>query len=329
MKLLKDEGQLNIKLPILGRKEYLASKSKDFGWFTNDNCAIAYYIDKKLNFKRMIFSTEVISKNSALTYDTEKDFLEQIIRYIKEHKTCDFIYKAQANVVFKSCPSNADCVEWGTYEIDLDKSSEELFLSFSGKCRNVIRKAKKENVIVQEIEDCAIIYENIKSMFNRQNSFHYPPYEYIKYLQDNLKNNVMLLIAMKDSVVQGSLILVYDETHGYAMYAGSIKSPQTGSLDLLHYEAMCRLQNKGVQTYDFVGTRINIKKGSKQEGIDRFKKKFNPTLKKGYAFKIIFNPLKHYIFDILVKSYFKVRGYKYIEAIEQIKIDNKKMLGEI
>jgi lipid II:glycine glycyltransferase (peptidoglycan interpeptide bridge formation enzyme) len=158
-------------------------------------------------------------------------------------------------------------------------------------------------------------------MFDRQNSFHYPSYNYIESLKNNLPNNAVFFIAIKDSIVQGSLILLYDENTGYAMYAGSIMSPITGSLDLLHFEAMKFLQKKKVSRYDFVGTRIDIKPDSKQEGIDRFKRKFKPTLKQGYAFKVIINPIKHKIFDILVKIYFIVKGYNYIESINQIKKD--------
>jgi len=102
------------------------------------------------------------------------------------------------------------------------------------------------------------------------------------------------------------------------MYAGSIATPQVGSLDLLHYEAMLLLQSKGVNIYDFVGTRLHITKGSKQAGIDRFKRKFNPTLRKGIAFRTVINPLKYYLYLYLSKVYFALKGIRYNDPISQI-----------
>lgn len=321
--LIKNENDLKIRMPILGRKIYLASKSPDFGWFVENEFCLAYYIDNKLGFKRMIFSTEVVSLNNDISKEEEKNFLDGLILYVKKNNICDFIYKAQGNVVFKSCPSHATCIPWGTYEVSLEKSEEELFKSFSGKSRNVIRRAIKEDVNIMLTDNIGEVYKNIKDMFDRQNSFHSPAFSYLEYLKNNLPDNVAFFVAKKDLEVQGSLILVYDELKGYAMYAGSIPSPKTGSLDLLHFEAMKYLQSKGVLIYDFVGTRLNIVPGSKQAGIDRFKRKFNPVLREGYAFKVIINPFKHNIFEIIVWLYFKMKGYSYTEAIEQIRADEK------
>jgi len=321
MEHILNEKELDIQMPILGRALYLKSKSKNHGWFVENYTIIAYYIDIKLGFRRLVFATSVICQKNQLSKLDELEFLNKLIIYIRKNNICDFIYKAQGNVVFNVCPKGAECVDWGTYEVSLNKSEEELFASFNGKSRNVIRKAKKENVIVKQTDDVDLIYKNIKEMFDRQNSFHYPSYDYIESLKNNLPNNAVFFIAIKDSIVQGSLILLYDETIGYAMYAGSIIAPISGSLDLLHFEAMKFLQKKKVSLYDFVGTRIDIKPGSKQEGIDRFKKKFNPTLKQGYAFKVIINPFKHKIFEILVKIYFRVKGYNYTESINQIEQD--------
>ena len=86
------------------------------------------------------------------------------------------------------------------------------------------------------------------------------------------------------------------------------------------------LQSKMISKYDFVGTRLNIKKGSKQEGIDRFKKKFNPQLKKGYALSVIVRPLKYKMYKILSRLYFLIQGIKYNDPISQIKEEENTIL---
>ena len=313
----KLDTEIDNNLPILGQEKYLKSKSDDYGWFLSNNSVLAYYIDKKAIFKRLIFSTNVISINGNLSPEKEKIFLDATLDYIKKNKMCDFIYKAQSNVVFMTCPKNSKCIGWGTYQVDLQKSEDLLFKSFDAKSRNVIRKAIKEGVLVKEEKNIEVIYGNIKETLERQKSIHYPSLEYITKIS-KLKDSAKCLVAVKDDIVQGSLVLLYDSKCGYALYAGSIKSPQTGSMDLLHFEAMKFCQSNDIFKYDFVGTRLNIKPGSKQEGIDRFKRKFNPSLIKGYAFSSVINPYKYFIYKKLVKLYFLVKGYVYNDPIENI-----------
>lgn len=321
MKIIKNESELSVLLPILGQEKYLKVKSSQYGWFVLDSCVLPFFLDKRAIFIRMVFTTEVIVIKGKLTTNTEKKFLNNVVDYVKKHKLCDLIFKAQSNVVFNTCPKESICVPWGTYEVNINISDEELFNSFDGKCRNVIRKAKKEGVEVQTTQNIDLIYNNIKETLERQNSIHYPSRNYIDSLKNNLQNNVVFLAAMKNSIIQGSLIVVYDNNVGYAMYAGSIKSPQTGSLDLLHYEAMKYLQNENVAIYDFVGTRINIKKNSKQAGIDKFKKKFKPVLREGYSFKTIINPFKYRLYILVSKVYLRLKGYKYSDPIIEIKAE--------
>jgi len=327
MFLIKDEKQVDIQMPILGQEKYLKSKSSEYGWFESNKLYISYYIDTTLNFKRMVFTTGVISY-SDVSKESENIFLNKLINFIKQEDICDFIYKAQGNVVFRNCPKEADCIGWGTYQVFLPKNKDELFNSFSGKSRNIIRKAIKEGVEVTLADNVNEVYINIKEMFERQNSFHTPSYEYLDYLFHNLPKNALLLVSKQDCIVQGSLVLVYDCNIAYAMYAGSIRTPKTGSLDLLHFEAMNLMLEKGVKKYDFVGTRLNIIKDSKQAGIDRFKRKFNPRLVEGYAFKVVLHPYKHFVYNLLVKIYFFMKGYKYVEFIEQIKNDIEKERGK-
>ena len=304
-------------LPVLGKKEYLETKSNEYGWFITNNFILPFYIDKRFIFRRLVFSTEPISREVFSDTQYEKFFMDNVIDYIKENKICDFIFKAQSNVVFNVCPKASKCVKWGTYKIDLLKSEDDLFASFDTKSRNVIRKALKEGVIVREEKNVEVIYQNIKDTLERQKSIHFPSLEYLNKVAQ-LSSGSKCLVALKDGVIQGSLVLLYDSYTGYAMYAGSVKSPQVGSLDLLHFEAMKLLQSEGVKNYDFVGTRINIKKGSKQEGIDRFKKKFKPKLIQGYAFRTVINPFKYLLYVLTTKIYFTLKGIKYSDPITEI-----------
>jgi lipid II:glycine glycyltransferase (peptidoglycan interpeptide bridge formation enzyme) len=47
-----------------------------------------------------------------------------------------------------------------------------------------------------------------------------------------------------------------------------------GSSNLLQWEIIKKLKSLGVREYDFVGGRVEVPKGSKLEGIQRFKQRF-------------------------------------------------------
>ena len=58
MKIIKKN--ININLPIFATENYLKSKSDDYGWFVTKEVILPFSIEKKLIFKRLIFSTETI-----------------------------------------------------------------------------------------------------------------------------------------------------------------------------------------------------------------------------------------------------------------------------
>jgi len=319
----------DIDLPILAKAQYLSTKSNKFGWFISDTFILPFFLDARGIFTRLVFTTSPIYSSSKDNKDEDLlYFLDNIIQLTKLNKLCDFILKPQSNVVFSTPPSDSIFVQWGTYVVDINIPEDKLFLSFNSKSKNIIRKAIENNIIVKKTNDYDLLYNNIKQTLKRQNSVHYPSIEYLRKLAI-MDDSVVFFTAMSGEILQGSLVVVYDNKTAYAMYAGSIKRPFSGSIDLLHFKAMNYFQNKNILEYDFVGTRINIKKGSKQEGIDRFKRKFNPVLRKGYTFKVIFNPIKYYIYVAFSKLYFKCKGFSYsdpISVISKESLDDKILL---
>ena len=321
MKIVKNQSELNCDLPILGSEKYLKIKSNNYGWLVDENFILPFFIDKRLIFTRMVFTYGLISEKNNLTKEDEKIFLNKMIKFLKKQNICDFIYKAQSNVIFDICPDGADCVKWGSYIKNIELDDEKLLMSFHSKHRNVIRKAIKENVKVKITDNVDLIYKNIKETLKRQNSIHYPSKEYLQKLSD-LKNNTLFLIAEYNNNIQGSAVIIYDTQKAYYMYGGSIQRPLTGSVNLLQYEAMKILRDKGVKEYDFVGARINPPKNSKYEGIQRFKQRFGSELKEGYTFRYVFHPLKFKLFNIISSLYLRTKGYKYIDPIDSIKRGN-------
>lgn len=319
IKICLSQNYIKLNLPILASENYLKNKSDKYGWIYNDDFILPYFLDRRLIFTRMVFSYGLIAKKENLTLDNEKHFLDEMVDFLKNEKLCDFVYKAQSNVIFNVCPKDSDCVPWGSYEVDIFLNDEGLLKSFHGKHRNVIKKAMNDGVKINISSDIELIQKMIADTMTRQNVIHFPSLEYLNKLQSSISENLLFLTAVKDEKLEGVGIFIYDNEKAYYMYGGSSQNPYTGSMNLLHFEAMKFFREKGVKKYDFVGARINFEKGSKYEGLDRFKNRFGGKLIQGYSFRIIINSFKYKMFNILTKVYLKMKGYHYIDPIDSIK----------
>lgn len=323
IRVVTNEKDLGFSVPTLGCEKYLKMKGKYYGYFLSDEFIQPYYIEKRLFFTRMVFPYAPIKIGLSFSVQKEKSFFNDIISYIKKHQNrdfvgCDYISKPQANVVLNAVPDGADYIPWGTYQVDLTRSKEDIFSGFHSKHKNVIRKAISMQVCVRKTRDIKLVYSNIKQTLNRQN-VHAPSLKYYSNLVENLGNNVEFYVAELNGNVEGVAVVILEKEMAYYMYGGSCPKPLSGSLNYLQYEIMMDLKNRGIKIYDLVGARINVEKGSKFEGIQRFKSRFGADLVKGYSFRYVFSPLKYKLFMTVVKIVGMIKGFKYEDTIGSLK----------
>src|SRR5262249_3260638 len=100
-----------------------------------------------------------------------------------------------------------------------------------------------------------------------------------------LGENVKIFVAMHQKIPQGCAVIPFSERSAYYMHGGTIAEPLTGAMNLLQWEAIRALRTAGVQRYDFFGARRDPEKGSKAEGIIKFKERFGGQLISGYMWK--------------------------------------------
>lgn len=309
MEIVYNSDNFEDKLPVFATKEFLETKSANFGWFVNDSFILPFYIDKRFIFSKLVFTHQSIKLDEN---GNEKKFLNEVVKKAK-YLNIDYIAQPLANVLFKDIPDNSKYIKWGSYIVDLSKSEEEILKNMHSKHRNVIRKAQKDGVIIKETKDTEVIFNNIKETMLRQNR-PYPSKEELEKLKPFSK----FYIAIKDDKVQGCAVLPYNKYGSVYLYGGSIEKPYTGSLNLLHYKAMCDLKKEGVMKYDFMGARLNVEKNSKLEGIQRFKSRFGGELHKGYLWKYEFKPIKVKLIYALQTLKAKLNNRKYLgDAIDQ------------
>jgi len=327
IKIYKSEEELRKTIskviPILASKGYLESKSNDYGWFVSENYLLPFIIDKKLIFKRMIFTLECFALKENLTIEDEKKFLNGVVDVVKRDKLSDFIAKAQSYTVFNTFPDASVQAPWGTYEIDITGTDEEILASFNQSHRRALRKALKDGVEVKFDITPEDTYAMVHQTVTRAGSLACPPLEYFKISKENLGDNCLYAGSFKDGKLQNVLTVLFDDYRAYELYGGNIPTAYKGSGQLLKYEAMKYVkEHSKAPIFDLCGARINVNPKSKYAAIQQFKERFKPQLKEGYAFKVVINPLKTKIFNLLVKLYAKRKNMNYVDPIDQLLTGN-------
>lgn len=318
LKIALKEKDLGIPVKnVLATEKYLSIKSDNFGWFIDENFYMPFFISKKLIFKWIVITYLATPLHPDTSLDDEKSFLDSICLYLKSHKNvCDHITMPQTNVIFNVETTYGENIPWGSYVVDLNKTDDELIMSYHSKHRNVIKKAIKDGVTVNLNAAPKDVYQCIKDTLIRQH-VHYPEMSYYEALLEKLPNNVGFFTCIFNNEIEGCALVIYDDEHAYYMYGGSCPQPHTGSVNYLQYELMKYLRDKGVKEYDLVGARLVYEAGSKYEGIQRFKSRFASNLKKGYTFRYVVSPFKFWLFNKAVSIYCALKKIQYKDTIDE------------
>ena len=91
------------------------------------------------------------------------------------------------------------------------------------------------------------------------------PFEALQRMVLGLGEHIKILISRHEGVVQGCAVIPFSRQSAYYVYGGTIPSPLTGAMNLLHWEAIKLFRSLGVKHYDFVGVRINPEKGTQSK----------------------------------------------------------------
>lgn len=230
----------------------------------------------------------------------EQKFLDDVLSRLTKY--CSWISKTEEGANFKAFPSKSLRIPFGNYIIDLTNDEETLFSNVTSKCRNMIRKAKKDGVEIicggeEYLEDYLKVDSDTWERSGLKIDFKAIYQNYLHAFGDKAR----IFLAIKDGVTQGGAFFVYNQAMSYYLYGASIKRPSPGSMNLLQWEAMIEFKKQGVKTHSFVGCRINEDKDSKYHNIQKFKSSFGGELVQGYMFKSIFNPTAYKLFCFCLK----------------------------
>jgi len=308
------------KIPVFCTAAYARylteAKSQDVFWlagFKNDKmiCIIPFSIVKKLIFKKGCFLTATLKISSQDEF-CEKEFLDTVVQFIKNNKTCDWIEQPPNWALFKAVPSNSIFCEFGTYRINLEKYDEtELFGKMEKDKRRSIKKAMDSNFVIQNgpecLEDCLQVFSRATAEGNHTLPKKKELENLIYYLPENIRINV----AYNNGNPQSCLVLFINNYSVYGEYAGRIASSSRDINSFLMWETIKEAKKSGVKYFDFGGARINPEPGSKPEKIQNFKEHFGGELVKGFLWKMPISKFKYFLYDLSLRSFFLLSLNKY------------------
>jgi hypothetical protein len=319
IQILKNESTLNTELPFFAQEKYLSTKSDDYGWFDSKDFLLPFTIYKTFIFKRIVFTTEVIQK-TPMSIENEKIFLDKVVEYIIKNKICDFIYKPHPSAVFRTYPENSNPFKWSSYILDIESDLDNMIQKMtSSSQRTDTRKALREGVKIEITEDAEEVYSMCNDTLLRQKiPLSIDKNEFMHQFEKFHPTNMLMFKAIYNNKIEGVIVMFKDKNNAFAEYSGSIARPKNGLMKLLNLVALKHISdNYNIQTYDFIGAIPDIKDGSKESGIQKFKKDFGANLKVGYQFNLVINPLKYKLFNFILKLKLKLKGIDYIDPIEK------------
>ena len=321
-------------LPVFATQEYAdylkAVKNYSTIWFhsivnPDIQFIIPFTVRKKHIFKIGTYLTASICVDENVDIETERGFLNSITAIIKQNKLCDWIEQPPNWALFRVIPSDSIYCEFATYRIDLLHSNEdELYQKINYHHKRLINKSQNNNVIIKRglelLDDCVNVFTEAAARGNHT----LPTTKEIKEFFDYLPNMVNIYISYNYTNPQSSIVYFSNIYCLYVLYIGTISAKSQGENHLLHWQAIKDAKQNGIKYFDFVGARINPEQGSKQEGIQKFKKYFGGELVKGYLWKLPIRKFKYHFYNFLVRCKYFIEFKKYEGDIIDQEIRRKK-----
>jgi Acetyltransferase (GNAT) domain len=294
-------------LPIYASEAFLKSVGSEYGWIGGSDqteklrCILPYTVIRKAGIRLVRFRVETIPLGADLDLGEEKSFLNSTMEYFRS-MGADMIIPSNNTAIFRTYPDCAQAAPYGTFVNDLTQSEEILFSKVRKTYRNNIRRAMKAGVQIKTgMEYLDVSYQLVADTLKRSGADVIKGYDDFKRSLLSLGENVKILVAEHEGVVQGCLISPYSQYGAYNWYAGSKPEPVLGSVHLLHWEAILQFRMMGVERFNFQGVRINPTAASKQEGILNYKKGFGGVMVQGFMWKYGFRPLKFAAYSIAMR----------------------------
>ena len=195
--------------------------------------------------------------------------------------------------------------------LDLTKSEEEILTNASQRLRRTLRKAQKENIIIETSTDPADIKEFYKIQLETAGR-----HGFVSFSEDFLtkqfaafaaRHQATLYTAKLDGqILAQNFMIFYGAEASYHYGVSSQLGTQLSSAPLLHIQAMQDARERGITRYNFWGIVDEDDTSHRFWGVSQFKRGFGVTdLRYTPAHDLILKPVLYK----LTKTYETLRRH--------------------
>jgi lipid II:glycine glycyltransferase (peptidoglycan interpeptide bridge formation enzyme) len=257
----------NEKNEIQGLLQVLFKGFPIIGGFARINRGPVYFKD--------MFSSTILLEDMAKTWEAIKYEGRKRRWWIifTAPETTELYEKEFFKLGFKESKNKTP---WGSIRLLLTKSEEDLFMNLKGKWRNLLRKAQKLNVEIEEVQNKDDVFELIEiyDSFQKEKDFKGVPKELL-YSMYEFSNIGMIFKVYKtfdiNEKLSGFVFIIY---HGdAALYLVGWTSNEGRKQEanyILLWHAILEAKKNGIKWFDLGGITKNTLKGIKhfKEGIN-------------------------------------------------------------
>lgn len=214
--------------------------------------------------------------SGKLLEDLVSDFKDKFELYCKENNIVSEFIRFHPLVCNHEEMNNymEVCNIRNTICLDLN-SEEDIWNNISSKCRNMIRKAEKNNVSIEignSKEDLDIFYNLYIDTMKKNNALDYYlfDYDFFKNTMELLRGNITIFKAIyEDKVISAALIMYYGDYMHYHFSGSDIDYCKLAANNLLLYRAAIWGYNQGFKYFHLGGGY-----SGNEDSLFKFKKSF-------------------------------------------------------
>ena len=253
-----------------------------------------------------------VKVNGKITNENLKDFFKEYSEYCKNNNVIsefirlnplqenekNYIFDKSFNIIYNS----------KTVFIKLE-SQEQIWNDLKSTCRNRIRKAQNNGIIIKSgfsdkmFEEFLNIY---RETMNRDNAkdYYYFNEDFFNDIKLNMNNNATIVTAYLNDTAIDSVLIIYNGDNAHYHLGGTLNNyMDLGAHNYVLYEASLLSLNKGFKKFHLGGGY-----GGDNSPLLRFKKNFNKNGELDfYIGKKIYNQEKY---DELVNIKESIKGSK-------------------
>lgn len=190
-----------------------------------------------------------------------------------------------------------------TIVIDLMQDNDKIWLSVQPSCRNKIRKARKNNIVIlidEKFEDLDVFCKLYTDTMYRLVAHDYYLFSkpWFHLFIDLMQHNTVLFHAYYDNKIINSALFIYNKTYIHYYLSGSLfEARKLAANNLLLYEVALWAKNRGIRYFHLGGGY------QPNDSLSHFKSSFSPYKTKFYIGGVIHQPEYYeYLCDIRMQT---------------------------